>query len=201
MDVNQLKTNLVRTIRAYNKKGWSPATSTNYSFKDESNRIWVTRSGIDKSEITEDDFMLIDEHGQTIEPSIEYNPSAETLIHCCIYSLFPDTKVILHSHGKYPLLTSEKAQHHVTLKGWEVQKGFEGVPTHDTEVCIPIVANSQNMEDIEIFLKEFINEINHHCFIIKGHGTYAWGNSLFAAKRHLETLDYLCEISWEMNKK
>ena len=55
-----MKAELVHTIRYYNQKGWSPATSTNYSFRDEQG-IWVTRSGIDKSQITEDDFILVNE--------------------------------------------------------------------------------------------------------------------------------------------
>jgi methylthioribulose-1-phosphate dehydratase len=41
-------------------------------------------------------------------------------------------------------------------------------------------------------MKERVDELNHHCFIIRGHGTYAWGRDLFEAKRHLETLEYLC---------
>ena len=44
-------------IRNYNAKGWSPATSTNYSFKDEYNQICVSRSGVDKSQFTSNDFI------------------------------------------------------------------------------------------------------------------------------------------------
>jgi methylthioribulose-1-phosphate dehydratase len=39
--------------------------------------------------------------------------------------------------------------------------------------------------------------IQQHCFLIRQHGTYAWGENLFAAKRHLESLDYLCECELE----
>lgn len=53
-----MKKELVATIRHYNQKGWSPATSTNYSFR-ENDQIWVTRSGIDKSEVVENDFITV----------------------------------------------------------------------------------------------------------------------------------------------
>jgi ribulose-5-phosphate 4-epimerase/fuculose-1-phosphate aldolase len=39
-------------------------------------------------------------------------------------------------------------------------------------------------------------DIQQHCFIIAGHGTYAWGETLFDAQKHLETLDYLCECEF-----
>ena len=39
-------------------------------------------------------------------------------------------------------------------------------------------------------------ELNYHSFLIKQHGTYAWGKNLFEAKRHLETLEYLCHCKW-----
>lgn len=200
MEINDLKSALVQTIRAYHLKGWSPATSTNYSFKDNSNRIWVTRSGIDKSTVTEEDFILVDETGRMLEPVMGKIPSAETMIHCRIYVLFPEARVILHSHGKYPILAAETFRNELTFEGWEVQKGFEGVQTHECALRIPITENTQDMKDIDHFLIKNQPKIKHHCFVIKRHGTYAWGKNIFEAKRHLETLDYLCEIKWELNK-
>jgi methylthioribulose-1-phosphate dehydratase len=194
-----MKSELVNTIRFYNQKGWSPATSTNYSFRDEQD-IWVTRSGIDKSEITEDDFILVNEKSIPLGKYSGIKPSAETQIHCDIYKLFPDTKVILHSHGKYPVLCSLKNNVFIEFEGFEVQKGFKGQITHDQKVKIPIFANSQEMSFFTEELSRRIDELENSCFIIQQHGTYAWGETLFEAKRHLETLDYLCECWWEMNK-
>ena len=102
-----MKKELAETIRNYNQKGWSPATSTNYSFQ-ENGQIWVTRSGIDKSKVTEKDFIIVNNQAESIGEFAEIKPSAETQIHCDIYSLFPDAKVILHSHGIYPVLVSTR---------------------------------------------------------------------------------------------
>jgi methylthioribulose-1-phosphate dehydratase len=35
-------------------------------------------------------------------------------------------------------------------------------------------------------------------FIMRKHGTYAWGRDLFEAKRHLETTEYLLEVEWKL---
>lgn len=194
-----MKAELVHTIRHYNQKGWSPATSTNYSFRDEQG-IWVTRSGIDKSQITEDDFILVNEASIALGKYSRIKPSAETQIHCDLYKLFPETKVILHSHGKYPVLCSHKNRDFMEFSGFEIQKGFTGQFTHEQKVNIPIFENSQEMPFFSEQLSKRKLELENSCFIIKQHGTYAWGDNLFEAKRHLETLDYLCECWWERNK-
>jgi methylthioribulose-1-phosphate dehydratase len=191
---------LAKVIRDYNLKGWSPATSTNYSFKDELNQIWVSRSGVDKSEFKSDDFIKINSSGEAMEELTNIRPSAETLIHCFIYQMFPETKVILHSHGVNPVLVSSIEKSEVSFEGFEIQKGFEGQKTHLNRITIPIFENSQEMT---LFEKELVykqSQLSNHCFIIRKHGTYAWGKSLFEAKRHLETLDYLCECKLKMIK-
>ena len=191
---------LAKVIRDYNLKGWSPATSTNYSFKDELNQIWVSRSGVDKSEFKSDDFIKINSSGEAMEEFINIRPSAETLIHCFIYQMFPETKVILHSHGVNPVLVSSIAKSEVSFEGFEIQKGFEGQKTHLNRITIPIFENSQEMTFFEKELVYKRSQLTNHCFIIRKHGTYAWGKSLFEAKRHLETLDYLCECKLKMIK-
>lgn len=190
---------LAETIRFYNQKGWSPATSTNYSFK-ENGQIWVTRSGIDKSQITEKDFITVNNQAESIGEFAQIKPSAETQIHCDIYSLFPDAKVILHSHGVYPVLASSCLDNVILFQGFEIQKGFAGQNSHEAAVRIPIFENNQDMSYFTDCMNQRKDELAHSCFIIKKHGTYAWGKDLFEVKRHLETLDYLCQCWWEENR-
>ena len=191
---------LIETIKVYNLKGWSPATSTNYSFIDENKQMWISRSGIDKRLISENDFIPIDINGHFIGENLAINPSAETPIHTSIYKLFPEANVILHSHGLYPVLLSSIKKNYFEFEGIELQKGFDGVDSHLSTVKIPIFENSQDMSffDKELFSRK--SELIHHCFVISKHGTYAWGKNLFEAMRHLETLDYLCQFEWFINK-
>lgn len=198
MSTQELKEQIAETIRHYNDKGWSPATSTNYSFKDDGGTIWVSRSGIDKYEFHADDFITVNSDGQAIGAYEGVRPSAETLIHCVLYELFPDTKVILHSHSIYPVLVSAVDGARVTFQGYEVQKGFEGQTTHEAIVHIPIFENTQDMFAFKRVLQSNAALLKHHTFLMKKHGSYAWGRNLFEAKRHLETLEYLCQCEWMM---
>lgn len=194
--MSTLKEQIAETIRNYHQRGWSPATSTNYSFLDENTTIWVSRSGVDKSQFSAEDFITVDKNGRPTGKYAGVKPSAETLIHCVLYELFPETKVILHSHSVFPVLMSNMYQQEVPFEGYEVQKGFAGETTHEATVRIPVFDNTQDMIDFARTLRSNQARIRHHSFIMRKHGTYAWGTSLFEAKRHLETLEYLSEVQY-----
>lgn len=199
--VNQLKEQVAATIRHYNSKGWSPATSTNYSFKvGDEDVIYVSRSGVDKAEFHANDFITVNSIGEPIGDAIGQKPSAETLIHCVIYELFPETRVILHSHSVYPVLMSALLKDEILFEGYEVQKGFAGQLTHAAQVAIPILDNTQDMVYFADEVRKIKNKLIHHAFIMRKHGTYAWGKNLFEAKRHLETLEYLCQCEFMLKK-
>jgi methylthioribulose-1-phosphate dehydratase len=197
--MKNIREQIAETIRAYHQKGWSPATSTNYSFreKEQVSSLFVSRSGIDKSQFQAADFIEVDLHGKPTPAFIDFKPSAETLIHCVLYQLFPETGVILHSHSIHSVLMSQKHPNEISFQGYEIQKGFEGQTTHEDTVCIPVFPNSQDMEEFTTWMIERKEALNNHCLVIQNHGAYAWGKTLFEAKRHLETLEYLLEVSWK----
>jgi methylthioribulose-1-phosphate dehydratase len=195
---NTIRQDLAQTIRDYHAKGWSPATSTNYSFREEGD-IYVSRSGIDKSLFEEDDFINVDREGRALETFADIRPSAETLIHCVLYELFPQTGVILHSHSVYSVLNSQKYDSELIFEGYEIQKGFKGQSTHLSQVSIPIFDNTQDMVEFSGWMKTRKEQLHNHCFLIRNHGCYAWGENLFEAKRHLETLEYLLEVNWKLH--
>ncbi len=113
-----------------------------------------------------------------------------------LYELFPQTRVILHSHSVFPVLMSNMYQDQVPFEGYEVQKGFAGETTHEATIHIPVFDNTQDMVDFSQTLRSNQAAIRHHSFIMRRHGTYAWGTGLFEAKRHLETLEYLSEVHY-----
>ncbi len=200
--VLEKKLELTQIIHSFHKKGWSPATSTNYSFRHESDlsRIYVSRSGVDKSQFTENDFIEVDFNGKPFPAFEGIKPSAETLIHCKLYELFPEMMCIVHSHSVYSVLHSSVNNYEVYFEGYEVLKGFEGIKTHETKVELPIFDNDQDMERFCTLLNENINRLTIPAFIMRKHGTYAWGKSIAEAKRHLETAEYLLEVEWKLKK-
>lgn len=198
---DHIKEQLAATVRAWNAKGWSPATSTNYSFRleGEPEVIYVSRSGVDKSQFAASDFMEVGLNGQPLPGFEGIRPSAETLIHCVLYALFPETNCIVHSHSVHSVLQSVKNDTSVTVSGYEVLKGFEGITTHETTVQCPVFANTQDMPSFAELLRQERERLTIPAFLMRKHGTYAWGRNLFEARRHLETIEYLLEVEWKLN--
>ena len=166
--MEQVKKELAEVIRAYHQKGWSPATSTNYSFRlaERPEVIIVSRSGIDKSRFSEADFMEVDLQGKALPAYEGIRPSAETLIHCKLYQLFPEMMCIVHSHSVYSVLQSMKHSQSVELSGYEVLKGFEGIKTHEITVQVPVFDNTQDMPAFAAVLDREKNRLTVPVFIM-----------------------------------
>jgi methylthioribulose-1-phosphate dehydratase len=192
----QLAEQLLETIRFFHLNGWSPATSTNYSVRSaRSNEFIMSRSGVDKSKFTLNDFILINELGEILPPfnHPEVKPSAETDIHITLYQKFPEIQCVLHTHSVLGTMLSHSLvkERELIFEGLEILKGLEGNLTHELREILPIVPNSQNMKDILQHLEGRLEK--SHGFLIAGHGLYTWGKSVAATKRHVETFEFLFE--------
>ena len=194
-----LATELLEAIRFFNQKGWSPATSTNYSVRSPNPTEYIiSRSGVDKSKFTLEDLILINPHGEVLPPFNRpgIKSSAETEIHTHIYRKYPDVKCVLHTHSVLGTVLSQKfvSQKQIRFEGFEIQKGLEGNTTHELESILPIVPNSQVMSDIlKNMDHHFVEKPSIHGFLIAGHGLYTWGKDIATAKRHIETYEFLFE--------
>ena len=132
---------LVEIIRWINSRGWSPATSTNYSFKNSENpiSICISQSGVDKSKFGTEHFMLIDAEGRPSNDFAHLRSSAETFLHTVLYQENPEIEVILHTHSVYATILSQKylSDGFLLLENYEVLKGLGNIKTH--EVIFKIV--------------------------------------------------------------
>ena len=197
----QLATELLEAIQFFNQKGWSPATSTNYSVRsDKSDEYIISRSGVDKSKFGLNDLILINPAGEVLPPFNKpgIKSSAETEIHTAIYEMFPEINCVLHTHSVLGTVLSFHNEKELIFKGYEILKGLEGNTTHDLTEKLPIVSNSQTMEDILRAMNNRFSGI--HGFLISGHGLYTWGKDIASAKRHIETYEFLFECEFTMRR-
>lgn len=148
----------------------------------------ITSSGKDKGELAEDDFLLVDEEGQ-LQGIAPTKPSAETLLHSSIYKN-TDAKAVFHVHTTNSTLLSMKSNN-CCFRGLEMLKGL-GFKTHDVKVAIPVIENSQDMKYLASVVPSHINE-DVPGFLLAGHGIYAWGHTVYEAKRHIEIFEFLFE--------
>jgi methylthioribulose-1-phosphate dehydratase len=192
---------LVDTIHFLHGQGWAPATSSNYSVRvPGQGDFWVSASGIDKGKFALSDLMHVDAAGQPLgDPR---KPSAETLIHSYLYSVLPEAHCVLHTHSVHNTLLSvaHAAMGHLQLRGYEVLKGLKGISTHAVEVTIPIFPNSQDMVEFTAWVRDYhAQHPDMQGFLIAGHGCYTWGDTIAAAKRQMEVLEFLYEVHVKLN--
>lgn len=202
----KLAAELINVIQFINQKGWSAATSTNYSVRSETpDQYIISRSGVDKSQFNSSDLIIINRNGD-IHPSFQkigIASSAETEIHTALYELYPEIKCVLHTHSVLGTVISqmEKKNKELRFEGLEILKGFDGNKTHELTEIIPIVQNSQSMRDILKEVAPYLKENkNIHGFLIAGHGLYTWGKDIPTAKRHIETFEFLFECYMNMRR-
>jgi methylthioribulose-1-phosphate dehydratase len=135
--------------------------------------------------------------GRNLAATGDRRPSGEALLHVTV-ARARGAGAVLHTHSIWSTILSEVHAPHegLTLTGYEMLKGLEGVKTHEHAEWVPILENDQNMERlggvVEATLKRFPAA---HAFMLRQHGLYTWGDDLAQARRHVEILEFLLEAS------
>lgn len=184
------RSGIIAVGRRLDARGWAPATAGNYSARLEDG-FAVTASGWHKGRLTEDGVLRLDADGQVVG---EGRSSAETHLHLSVYRLFPDAGAVLHGHSPQAVGLSRAFR---DLDAWrfaghEMIKVFPGHTTHDAEIVLPIVDNSQDMREIEAAIAPALARPGAiPAYLIRDHGLYAWGRDLDEAERVLEAVEWL----------
>jgi len=192
----ELTSKLATVAKSFHGRGWLLGTSGNLSavVAREPLRLAMSPSGIDKGELTADQLLSIDENARIVS---DHNgkPSDESLLHIRIVK-DRNAGAVLHTHSVWNTILSDlyAPEGGVTIEGYEMLKGLQGVPTHEHSEWLPIIENSQDMPALAEVVGRTLNEHKAaHGFLLRRHGLYSWGETLAQAKRHIEILEFLLE--------
>lgn len=187
---------LARQAAELARQGLTPATSSNFSLRLDSDHAVITASGRDKGALTEDDFLVVDLDGQPT--GSQQRPSAETGLHTQIYRYFDDIACVLHTHSHTQTVASRlfAANGHIRLEGYELLKAFRGNTSHEGAIEVPVLPNSQDIAALAAQVEPLLERGRIWGYLIEGHGLYAWGQDLAEARRHLDAFEFLlaCEL-------
>lgn len=189
---------LAEAGREFYRRGWVLGTSGNFSMllARKPLRICVTASGIEKSDLDDTNFLELDDDAEILQGFGK--PSAETLLHLAIYRFMPKARSILHTHSTWGTILSDHyfEQGAIELGGYEVLKGLSGVSTHEHTEKVPIIENSQDYIALSHVIENVIRDNKGlHGIYLRRHGLYAWGESVAEARRHVEILEFLFEVT------
>ena len=179
-------------------RGWSPATSSNYSVRLSASEALLTVSGKHKGQLGIDDVLTTDLAGNSLEPGKK--PSAETLLHTQLYRCRPEVGAVLHTHSvNATVLSRLTAADHLVFEDYELQKAFSGVSTHESQVQVPIFDNDQDIARLAGKVQPWLDQ-HPDCagYLIRGHGLYTWGAKMTDALRQIEAFEFLFECELKM---
>ena len=185
---------LVQAIKALHIRGWCDGTGGNFSvvLQHQPLQLLMAPSGVDKGQVSAEQLIVVDQTCNVL--SGEGNASAETALHLRIVDA-TQAGAVLHTHSVPGTVLSRQYENDgvITLEGWEMLKGLHGINTHATSVNIPVISNSQSMQDLNNAISPSL--ASAPCgFLVAGHGLYAWGDSLETSKRHIEILEFLLNV-------
>lgn len=183
--------------RELGARGWTPATSSNFSMRVDADHAAVTISGRDKGRLGVDDIMVVDLAGHPV--GTDARPSAETALHTQVYRRFAQAGAVLHTHSRTQTVASRlyAAAGVVRFEGWELQKAISGYTTHESVLDLPVFPNTQEMTELVARVDAWLDAGKPlHGYLIDGHGIYTWGRDMAETKRHLEAFEFLlaCEL-------
>lgn len=196
MTREQMAQEIIDAGRFLYSRGWSPATSSNYSMRLSTTTALLTASGKHKGQLGQDDVLVTDLSGNSLEPGKK--PSAETLLHTQLYRCRPEVGAVLHTHSVSATVLSRLIPgDHLPLEGYELQKAFAGVATHESTVRVPIFDNDQDIARLAAKVQPWL-DAHPECpgYLIRGHGLYTWGARMSDALRQIEAFEFLfeCEL-------
>jgi methylthioribulose-1-phosphate dehydratase len=198
-----LANQLCQTMAGIHRRGWCEGTGGNFSCTLEHSpiRLLMAPSGVDKGAIGLEDLIVVDADGRVIDGC--GRASAETQLHLAIVEE-TGAGAVLHTHSQAGTLLSQQAcveegqkSGELLIHDLEMLKGLEGIDTHASSISIPVLANDQDLRRLSSAARPWLATAPH-ALLIAGHGLYAWGSDLRAARRHLEIHEFLLEQHWRM---
>lgn len=191
---------IIAGARELAARGWTPATSSNFSMRLDGRHAVVTVSGRDKGRLTTADLMVVDFSGRPVDAT--QPPSAETLLHTQLYRRLADVGCVLHTHSLVQTVCSRLwgGAGHIRFEDYELIKAFRGQQTHATSLDMPVLANSQHMPTLAAQVDVLLDAGPLWGYLINGHGLYVWGGDMAEARRHLEAFEFLLACELETRK-
>jgi len=197
-EFHQHAADLIKVGQQLYQMGMVPATSGNFSARMSDGRIAITVSGRHKGQLTEQDIMLVDGEGQSLDGQ---RPSAETLLHTSIYKRYAEANAVLHPHSVNATLLSRLCTNWLVLQDYEILKAFTGIDTHECEVRVPVFDNDQDISRLAQQADACLATLHPAIgYLIRGHGFYTWGSSMNDAMRHVEAFEFLFDCELRMKR-
>ena len=174
---SQLKQRVLEANLQLPKYGLVTFTWGNVSeFDRENGVIAIKPSGVEYSDMTAEDMVVVDLDGNIIEGKL--NPSSDTATHLELYKAFPDIGGIVHTHSRSATIWAQAGIDIPALGTKHADYFYGDIP------CTRKLSNSEIADQyekntglviIEEFIQRRIDPIAVPSVIVAGHAPFSWG--------------------------
>ncbi len=164
------------------EKGFVVATDGNLSVRLGNGRFLVSRSGVCKGDMVDQDLVICDQNGNTIRGK---RVSSEVLLHLAAYKLRPDVLAVIHAHP--PVAVS------FTLAGVSLDEALlPEVVMALGKIPTSLFAAPASPEGAEVIRTEILH---HDAIVLDRHGSVTVGKTLWEAYHKLERLEFAAKVT------
>ncbi|MDR0430404.1 MAG: L-ribulose-5-phosphate 4-epimerase AraD [Tannerellaceae bacterium] len=170
----------------------------NVSFADHDSGVFAIKpSGVSYSLLKEDDMVIVDFEGKTVEGKLR--PSSDTLTHAVLYKHWNDIRSVVHTHSTYATAWAQ-AQKDIPIMG----------TTHADQTkfnipCAPPMGDEMIEDDYELqtgfqimneLSKRYIPHTQLEMILLGNHGPFTWGKTMNEAVSNSAILEYVAKTAY-----
>ncbi|KAL7274701.1 Methylthioribulose-1-phosphate dehydratase [Rhizina undulata] len=199
--------NLICSLcRNFYNLGWVTGTGGGISIRHE-DHIFLAPSGVQKERLAPENMFVMDFPSQTyIRRPLELKPSACTPLFMAAFTK-RGAGACIHTHSQAAVLCTLINKGRIfSIANIEQIKAIPrpstgGYMGYFDTLTIPIIENTAHEEDLRDSLEQAMHEFPDTCAVlVRRHGVYVWGDTVWKAKTQAESLDYLFQLAVEMVK-
>ncbi|MEF8833873.1 MAG: class II aldolase/adducin family protein [Halofilum sp. (in: g-proteobacteria)] len=171
---------LIDYYRLLRRYGYNDSHSGNGSVRLD-DTAWVTPTGACGDTLTADALV-----GCPLDAPPPAGASLDAALHMAVYHARPEARAVLHSHGPHAIALSLAGEDFVPVD-FEGAAYFPRVPVLD-------IAYADYVSRSPVAVAAALAE--HAVAIVRGHGVYAWGETLDRAYKWNCSLEASARIAW-----
>lgn len=191
--------------KMFYNNGWVTGTGGGISIK-RSDDIFLAPSGVQKERIIPSNiFVMSFKSKEYIRKPLNLKPSACTPLFMAAYSI-RNAGACIHTHSQNAVMCTLLFDKVFEISSIEQIKALPKITEpgnmwYSDKLVIPIIENTEREEELESSLKLAIQEYpNATAVLVRRHGIYVWGETVWKAKVYNEAIDYLLELAIKMKQ-
>lgn len=155
--------------------------------------IVIKASGVEYSEMTMDDLVVVDPEGKVIEGAL--NPSTDLPTHLVLYRHFQNIHGIVHTHSTYAAVWAQLGDG-IPCYGTTHADYFPGAVPITREMTKDEIESAYEKNTGEVIVETFrdLNPETMRAVLVRNHGPFVWGDSASDALHNAIVLENVSKM-------